>query len=40
MKKSEVEHIEKEVKQVGYDVVIVLIILVFIIGFTFGLIAN
>ena len=40
MKKDEIEKIEKEAKQVGYDVVIGLVILSLIIGFAFGALTN
>lgn len=40
MKKDEIEKIEREVKQIGLDIVIVLVILVFIFGFTIGAITN
>lgn len=40
MKKKELEKIEKEAKQVGIDIVIGLVIIALIIGFTFGAIMN
>lgn len=40
MKKEEIEKIEKEAKQVGYDIVIGLVILALIIGFAIGAISN
>lgn len=40
MKKEEIEKIEREVKQIGLDIVIVIVIIVFTLGFFIGAISN
>lgn len=40
MKKDQIDKIEREAKQIGLDIVIVIVIVVFTLGFFIGAISN